>query len=155
MDKIKDFLNNFFQISGFELINFDFDADEKNKVLNINLRTPESNILIGSKGKTLLALEQILRLVCQKQLGADWRLFLDINNYRQNQYESLKEMARKWARQVALTKKPMELEPMGSRERRIIHLELALNADVFTESIGEGKNRHIVIKPIVENSNHQ
>ena len=151
MDKIKDFLNNFFQISGLEIINFDFEADEKNKVLNINIRTPESGILIGSKGRTLLALEQILRVITQKHLGADWRVFLDINNYRQNQDESLKELARKLARQVALTKKPLELDPMTSRERRIIHLELALHTDVFTESVGEGKERHIVIKPIAEN----
>jgi len=76
-----------------------------------------------------------------------WRVSLDVNNYRTIYEEKLREFARKAAYQVALTKKPLELPPMNPKDRRIIHLEIALRSDVTTESIGEGKDRHIIIKP--------
>jgi len=63
------------------------------------------------------------------------------------QEEKLREFAKKAARHVSLSKKEIELPPMRARDRRIIHLEIALRSDVFTESVGEGKGRHIIIKP--------
>jgi len=76
-----------------------------------------------------------------------WRIILDINNYRAMQEEKLREFAKKAARHVSLMNKIIELPPMRARDRRIIHLEIALRSDVFTESVGEGKDRHIIIKP--------
>jgi len=78
---------------------------------------------------------------------SSWRVSLDVNNYRTIYEEKLREFARKAAYQVALTKKIMELPPMKARDRRIIHLEIALRSDVSTESVGERKERHIIIKP--------
>ena len=63
------------------------------------------------------------------------------------QEEKLREFAKKAARHVSLTKKIIELPPMRARDRRIIHLEIALRSDVFTESVGEREGRHIIIKP--------
>ena len=150
MEEIKKFLEEFLIKAGFEDGIADLYSEEKEKVLNISLRVNDSGFLIGAGGQNLTALEHILRLLVLKYVGPEWRVFLDINNYRQGQDDVLKDMAKKLARQVSLTKKQIELEPMNSRHRRIIHTELALNADVFTESIGEGLDRHIVIKPITE-----
>jgi len=147
LEEIKKFLSDFLDISGFINYEIDCKSNEEDKLIEINLRLEESGVLIGTGGRNLEALEQILRVVINKKIGSEWRLFLDINNYRQNQEEELKEFARKMARQAILNHQEISLPPMTSRQRRVIHLELAFNSEVTTESIGEGKERHIVIKP--------
>jgi spoIIIJ-associated protein len=71
---------------------------------------------------------------------------LDINDYKKQKIEYLKNTAKSLADQVVQTKEDKVLLPMSSYERRIIHAELAQRTDVITESQGEGLDRHIVIK---------
>jgi len=74
-------------------------------------------------------------------------VILDINNYRHNREEFLKEVAKETAHRVILTKEPIKLPAMNAYERRIIHMELATHPDVATESEGEEPERYLVVKP--------
>jgi len=146
--KLKNFLENLLTIIGFS----DFEINPQDKLMQFSLKTNSnvdySGLLIGRDGENLQALEYLLNILLRKNVeDPAWRIILDINNYRAIQEEKLREFARKIAHQVAITNQIVELPPMRARDRRIIHLEIALRSDVMTESIGENKERHIIIKP--------
>lgn len=146
---IKQFLEKFLQVAGFKDCLLEVSEDYSEKLIKINIRTEDSGILIGKGGENLKALEMILNTVSKKLIkDFDWYVVLDVNSYRTVYEEKLREFARQAARKVSLSKKPLELPPMSSKDRRIIHLEIALRSDVKTESVGEGENRHIIIKPV-------
>ena len=124
------------------------DAEGENFVINIE--TPESNLLIGQYGATLAALQHALRLLVRRQTEERFRFLADVNHYLQAKTDSLAEMAIETAKQVIRDKKPVVLRPMSAYERRLVHLELAGNENVKTESIGEGADRKVVIRPVGE-----
>jgi len=124
------------------------DADGENFVINIE--TPESNLLIGQYGVTLAALQHILRLLARRQTEEKFKFLADVNRYLQAKTDSLSELAIESAKQVIRDKKPVVLRPMSAYERRLVHLELAGNENVKTESIGEGEDRKVVIRPVGE-----
>lgn len=145
---VKNFLENLLKIAGFKDSNLEINEDYSEKLIKINIRTEDSGILIGKGGENLKAFELILNLVAKKLMkDFDWYIVLDVNSYRTVYEEKLREFAREAAHKVSLLKRPLELPPMPAKDRRIIHLEIALRSDVKTESIGEGKERHIIIKP--------
>jgi len=76
--------------------------------------------------------------------------FFDVNNYRQERERLISELARAAAKKVLFTKQKVSLPAMNSYERRLVHVELAVHPEVTTESIGEGKERYVVVKPIEE-----
>ena len=88
-----------------------------------------------------------MRLIAAKD---NWEggVFVDINNYRRERENLILELARAAARKAVVTKGEIPLPVMNSYERRLIHLELSSHPDVKTESVGEGKERYIIIKPI-------
>jgi len=150
--KVKNFLEELLTIIGF--VNFEISIQEspQDKLIQFLIKTDSeinySGLLIGRDGENLQALEYLLNIFSKKYSNDyPWRIILDINNYRAIQEEKLREFAKKAARHVSLSKKEIELPPMRARDRRVIHLEIALRSDVFTESVGEGKERHIIIKP--------
>ena len=124
------------------------DAEGENFVINIE--TPESNLLIGQYGVTLAALQHTLRLLVRRQTEERFRFLADVNHYIQAKTNSLSELAIESAKQVIQDKKPVVLRPMSAYERRLVHLELAGNENVKTESIGEGEDRKVVIRPVGE-----
>lgn len=124
------------------------DAEGENFVINIE--TPESNLLIGQYGVTLAALQHVLRLLVRRQTEERFRFLADVNHYLQAKTDSLAELAIESAKQVIRDKKPVVLRPMSAYERRLVHLELAGNENVKTESIGEGEDRKVVIRPVGE-----
>jgi len=152
MMEIKNYLENLLQTIGFNDFEIEIQENPEERfvrfMVKIDSQDDSSGILIGKGGENLWAFELILRNLLQKmKKDSSWRVSLDVNNYRTIYEEKLREFARKAAYQVALTKKAMELPPMKAKDRRVIHLEISLRSDVFTESVGEGQERHIIIKP--------
>ena len=150
--EIKNFLENLLTIIGFTDFEINIQENPQDKLIQFSLKTDAnvdySGLLIGRDGENLQALEYLLNILLRKNTeDPSWRIILDVNNYRAIQEEKLREVARKIAHQVAITNQIVELPPMRARDRRIIHLEIALRSDVMTESIGEDKERHIIIKP--------
>ena len=150
--KLKIFLEELLTTIGF--VNFEISSQEspQDKLIQFSIKTDSdidySGLLIGRDGESLQALEYLLNIFSKKCSDSyAWRIILDINNYRAMHEEKLREFARKAARHVSLSKEEIKLPPMKARDRRIIHLEIALRSDVFTESVGEDKDRHIIIKP--------
>lgn len=91
--------------------------------------------------------DAVLKLILKKK-GFEF-VFLDINNHRKEREDLLIRLARAAAKKVSVTKKEIPLPAMNAFERRIIHAELAMHPDIKTESTGEGKNRRVVVKPLV------
>jgi spoIIIJ-associated protein len=102
--------------------------------------------LIGRRGENLRALQFILSLMLNKQLKRHLRILVDVDGYRARREELLRGMAQRFAHRVRTMGQPMQLEAMPPNERRIIHLALADDPEVLTESTGEGDARRVVIK---------
>lgn len=142
MEQIIKNLLSFFNIDDVEVeIN---EVDEN--LTNINIRTENGKILIGPDGNILKDLELVIRLLAQKN-NINKKINLDINGYRKYREEQLKKLAKETAHKVMITKNPIKLPPMNAYERRIIHMELAINPNVTTESVGEEPNRYLIVKP--------
>jgi spoIIIJ-associated protein len=107
----------------------------------------ENSLLIGVKGKTLEALQILLRNLISIYSKEHVITSLDVGGYKSNRARQLEILATKTAKEVVKTKVAVKLQPMNSYERRIIHEKLSDWRDVYTESEGEGENRAIVVKP--------
>lgn len=117
------------------------------EVVDLDIKLDEPQILIGQQGQTLFEIQRLLRMILNKKLQRAFYFNLDINGYKKQKIEYLKDIAKDLADQVSLTKEEKILSPMSAYERRVIHSELSQRADVVTESMGDGPDRRVVIKP--------
>ncbi|MDI6603001.1 MAG: R3H domain-containing nucleic acid-binding protein [Patescibacteria group bacterium] len=145
LEEIKKTIDEFFQKITFE-VKIEF-LPQKDLTLPINLKTEEPQILIGERGQTLAEIQHLLKAILKRKITEPFFIDLDINGYKKKKLEYLKELAHSVADEVALTKKEKNLPPMPAYERRIIHLELADRSDVTTESLGQGPERRVVVRP--------
>ncbi|PJA63800.1 MAG: hypothetical protein COU84_02100 [Candidatus Portnoybacteria bacterium CG10_big_fil_rev_8_21_14_0_10_43_39] len=113
-----------------------------------NIQTGEAGFLIGQAGKNLEAFQYITRALVNKKNGQPIQFIIDVNDYRKDKIESLRGLAKDIAKQTLAEKVSITLRPMPAFERRIIHLALFNNPNIKTESIGDGAERRIVVKPI-------
>lgn len=123
------------------------NSEEDGSELIFNIKTNESNFLIGQYGVNLQSLQHLARLLVRKKTEEKINFLVDVNSYRQEKNKSVENLAKEAAAQAIREKRAVILRPMSSYERRIVHLELAENSQIKTESVGEGENRKIVIKP--------
>ncbi len=114
--------------------------------LNVDINNPNLGYLIGYRGETLYAFQNILTAIASKGVENKVRVILDIENYKQKREKTLQELAQKVSKSVVRNKKSITLEPMQAYERKIIHSELQGNEHIETYSIGEEPHRKIVIK---------
>lgn len=145
---LKDCLN---EITNLMNINTNLEVRKRDKNIEIKIFSDNNSILIGRDGRTLESLQNILRQILLKEVGDEYKIILDVENYKEKKVTNLERTAKKIAREVAKTKVETKLERMNSYERRIIHNALTNNKYVYTESIGEEPNRCVVIKPKEEN----
>ena len=115
--------------------------------ISLNIVGDDLGILIGRGGRALASLEYVAKLVVMGRLKTWVPLAIDVGGYRKRRRDSLQKLALYLADQVKSRGRAITMEPMPADERRIIHLALANNPDVTTQSIGEGENRKIVILP--------
>lgn len=143
--EIKQFqekLNNFIELMGFEDFSVNRDADSGRFSIFINDNViSEKNI-----AKFVSDFDYLAKLIAQKQNAG--MVFIDINNYRRKREDLILELAKAMARKAIVEKKEMPLPAMNAYERRLVHTELTKHPDIKTESIGEGRERYIIIKPI-------
>ncbi len=108
----------------------------------------ELGLLIGPKGATLLALQDLARTVVQRKTGArTGRLLLDVAGYRQKRKQALERFTQKVAQEVVANGSPAALEPMSSADRKIVHDTANAIEGVTTSSVGEDPRRHVVLHP--------
>ncbi len=138
-----------------ELMDFDVDCSIKEEldqktnnscfICSITTKT-DSKFLIGQHGSNLYALEHLIRSIVYKN-GHNVRVNIDINDYKAEKDKMIANIAKDAATQASLEKKPIVLRPMNAYERRIVHMNIANDDRVETESIGEGDERKVIIKP--------
>lgn len=113
-----------------------------------NIRTEEAGFLIGQSGKNLEAFQYLARAMVNKKNENQAHFIIDVNNYRRSKIESLKELAKNIAKQTLMERVSITLRPMPAFERRVIHLALFNHPNIKTESIGDGVERRIVVRPV-------
>lgn len=118
----------------------------KDNLVSFEIETKDPQILIGKRGQILISIQHLLSRILNKQLEEKFYIDFDINQYKKNKIDYLKEIAKSLADEVLLTKKIKALPPMSSFERRIIHLTLSEREGIITESEGEEPDRRVVIK---------
>jgi spoIIIJ-associated protein len=111
----------------------------------IDIKGDGLGLLIGRRGDTLIALQYLVNLIVTRQFPGRPGVTIDVEHYRHRREEQIVSLALRMADRVRETGNPITLEPMPPSERRIIHLTLAEDPDLVTNSIGEGENRKVVI----------
>lgn len=106
----------------------------------------ESGILIGREGQTLAALQYLVSRIVSRQMGALVRVQFDVGDYRQRQDERLRILALNLAERVRFTGHSCSTRPMSSYHRRIVHMTLQDQPDIYTRSSGEGSMKRIIIQ---------
>jgi len=113
----------------------------------LNVRGDELGVLIGRRGEKLASLQHIVNLIVAKHEGQWTRVAVDVENYRGRREEQLREVAERAAKRVLQSGKIIQLEAMPAVERRIIHMILAEDSRVRTQSVGVEPSRRVVILP--------
>ena len=147
---INDIQNYIKEVIGeiLKLMNIDakFEIRRREKTISIKLFSDNNAILIGKNGRTIGALQTIIRQIISKETNEKISIILDVENYKEKRVKNIEYLAKKTAREVAKTKVEATMDSMNSYERRIVHSVLADDKYVYTESIGEEPNRCVVIK---------
>lgn len=124
-----------------------YATTEDSEVIELHVPSTHLNgFLIGQRGDTMRALQFMVSNALKNNGYEVSRVNVDIADYKKARSERLVEKAQEWIRQVQESGKPMALSPMNAADRRTVH-KAANEAGLLTESEGEGKDRHIVLKP--------
>ena len=123
----------------------EYSIENTEKSINVNIINKDLGYLIGYRGETLYALQNILSAVAGKGINGRIRVILDIEGYKAKREKTLEDLAEKVAKTVIKTRKSIKLEPMQAYERKIIHSKLQQNNKIETVSVGEEPHRRIVI----------
>lgn len=126
----------------------DIDLDVEGSRAIVAVDGGELGHLVGPRGQTLDALQELTRLAVTARTGGRSRLMLDIDGYRAGRRVALTETANSAAQEVIDRGEPKRLSPMNSFERKIVHDVIAGIDGVMSESDGEDPNRRVVVKPV-------
>lgn len=114
-------------------------------IIRITIDSTHNPILIGNGGKTLQALNELVKVAVSNHFRHKFRILLDVNGYKDKKYDKLAKMARRIAREVQKTKTTYTFDPMPADERRVIHNACSGMKNIKTESVGEGTHRQLQI----------
>jgi len=150
-DKIKEVIEQIFKHTACTLSKCEISLD--GSMLWCTIETPDSSFMIGRDGETLRSLNHIVQKIIEKDsIGVGDisekgpSIFVDINGYQKKRFDNLKNIAHMMAERARYFKSNIEVDPMPSYERRIIHMFLENAKNIKTESEGYGPNRRVVIK---------
>lgn len=146
MEEMKQFTQKLFELAGFTVK--EVTVREDIETVRVDIFIDRAGLVIGQRGEILAAWEEILQKRLSLLTDERKRVIVDVNNYRFQHEERLKEVARHAAKKAVVTKQFVKLPPMTAYERRVIHAELAVRPDIHTESEGEPPNRCVVVKPL-------
>lgn len=140
---LRDYLQELTNNMGIDV---SFETKIRGEQISIKMYSDNNSILIGKNGKTLSALQTILRQKVYNQIEKYPYIILDVENYKEKQQQHLERLAKRLAKEVQKTKIDTTMENMNSYERRIVHNALANFKNISTVSEGEEPNRHVIIK---------
>lgn len=143
IDNISNFLTDFFEKVEK---NAKYNVKITKSSVYVDIESQEIGFLIGYRGETLYAFQNILSAIANKGIEQKVRVILDIEGYKAKREKALEELAEKIEKTVVKTRKSVTLEPMQAYERKIIHTKLQNSEKVETRSIGEEPRRRIVVE---------
>jgi len=126
-------------------LNTDVHATSDDKVIQLGVPSTHLNgFLIGHNGENMRSLQYLVGTALKNNSYAHNRVCVDIADYKRQRAERLREKAEQWVKQVKESGEPMDLQPMNAADRRVVH-QLAGEHGLSTHSVGEGRDRHIVL----------
>ena len=140
--EIADFVQRVVAAMGLELVPNIEDAKEGTR---INLEGEDGGVLVRRGGEGLQALQHVVATAFRKQLGDDNRIVIDCNGFRKDKDAELRQMARFIADKARSSSVPQEMGPLNPYERRIVHLAIAEDPTVTSESIGDAFMKTVII----------
>jgi spoIIIJ-associated protein len=120
-------------------------VEETPEGTRINLEGEDGGVLIRRGGEGLQALQHVVATTFRKQLGEDNRIVIDCNGFRRDKDAELRQMAQFMAGKARSSGIPQEMGPLNPYERRIVHLAIAEDPDVTSESIGDAFMKTVII----------
>jgi len=127
-----------------------YATSEDDEVIELNIPSTHLNgFLIGQRGETMRALQFMVSNALKNQNYTVTRVNVDVADYKKQRADRLAKTAEEWVKEVQQTGKVYEVRPMNAADRRVVH-RVAAAAGLTSESVGEGRDRHIVLKPAVE-----
>ncbi len=142
MEEVVKTIEKILVLGGFEGVEVGFDPERRRVSFLI-----DDDLVKKQASAILQSLEILVNLMAQKQGGLS--VMVDLNNYRKERERLIVELAKAAAHKALMTKEAVELPPMNAYERRLVHLEISANPSLVTESLGEHKDRRVVIRHIV------
>ncbi len=128
-------------------LNTDVYATSDEDVIELSIPSTHLNgFLIGQRGETMRALQFIVSNALRNNHHEYTRVNVDVADYKKQRAERLSEVAQEWIAKVKSSSQDMVLKPMSAADRRIVH-KVAAEAGLATTSVGEGRDRHVVLKP--------
>jgi spoIIIJ-associated protein len=143
-DIAADYLERLLDIVDFD---GDIDLDVENDRAVVAIVGSDLQSLVGHRGETLDALQELTRLAVQQQTGVRSRLMLDVSGHRQARRAELRSLAEDTAGSVRESGEPARLAPMNPFERKVVHDAIAAIDGVRSESEGEEPQRRVVVLP--------
>lgn len=143
IEYIKSFLSSIAEGMNIEIHS---EIKRNDNIYNVLLISDNNPILIGKDGRTLNALQILLRNVLSNQVGFNIKVVLDVANYKAKKQKNLEYEIKKIAKDILKSKVEVKLDPMNSYDRRIVHSIITQYEQLETESFGEAPNRYVVIR---------
>ena len=120
---------------------------EDEEEIHVDVWGEDLGILIGRGGTTLQAMQDLVSTIVRRSNDETRRIVVDVERYRERKRQKLREYAERMADKALSTRKPVKLEPMTPRERKIVHDALKDIDGVDSRSEGEDPQRSVVINP--------
>jgi len=128
-------------------LNTEIHATSEDEVIELSIPSTHMNgFLIGQRGETLRSIQYMVSAALMNNDKECHRVNVDVADYKKGRQEQLSEVTKGWIEKVKSSNEPMTLKPMNAADRRIVH-KVAGEYGVATESVGVGRDRHIVLRP--------
>jgi spoIIIJ-associated protein len=144
LEEIRALVSSVLDAMGFEARVEVYDAGG---FIAADVAPDNTALFIGQKGETIDALQYLVNVSAFRDRPFFKRIVLDAEGYRQRRVEAIQGMAHRTARRAVRERRTVEMPPMNSSERRVVHLFLSENPGVTTESEGSGDNRRVRVSP--------
>lgn len=146
-EDVKEFISEYIKNLS-KLLNIDIDCEilYVNDTYNVTLVSDNNSILIGKEGKTLNAIQILLKQSLKEAANISLKINVDVGNYKLKKMKNIEREVLALAKEVEKSHLDVSLDPMNSYERRLVHNIINEYPNLETESFGDGKDRHVVIR---------
>jgi spoIIIJ-associated protein len=144
LQEVKGLISSVLEAMGFQASVEVYDAGG---FIAADVAPDNTALFIGQKGETIDALQYLVNVSVFRERPFFKRVVLDAEGYRQRRVEAIQGMAHRTARRAVRERRTVEMPPMNSSERRVVHLFLSENPGVTTESEGSGESRRVKVSP--------